>query len=1044
MARAVSSSLTTVKVTVIECDLLGREREVYAVVTVGSLEQQTRAKDKSSRPQWNDIFSFPTADKESVFKVRLFEKSGAIAGFFTKDKLLGETSSRKIGPSSFEEWFPVYATNSKNDPAIAKIHLMFQVGGGSIALELPGSNKMLGTPTRKDSVSQQDRSNSFVGEKRFNVKIVEAKGLAAKDAGGTSDPFCRLYYGGMEFKTKTVNKNLNPTWNAEFLCKWNDRERPDLLKFVLFDKDFIGSDYLGEAKVQLSALTPIDGFCDEWLPITSKSAGFKATGIINIQIQFPEDPAATAKKLKEKETAAAVSSGSGSGPGSKPLPPVPAMKVTTTVATGQQTSGGMFKKSALLGLGASDQPQLTRGVSEGSLTAQLNAGLMQTKVKVQTNVQFKIKQLQEENSQLREQLQGQAKVQQEAVPARLSPGPVLGDGDMDIQTLMKKLELLEVENEKYRRLAAGMGAKPKESEDLEQLYNDLLKRQGQICIEMDEVGMKDPKKMEALSKELDQIDSRIQNECKAVVDAKKREAEYTAHRDRMAEGKKDYEQLLTAITGDRIRESPMTIIIAMPEIAFKYAVPDIQKLAQMYPYCTLEELRAVYYSLSMELTKRNIPIDGQGGSKQVVNIREWFATLRNGINDRIKSPNARKNPRRDQEFALLAGRYAKEFENRGVTDTNTVTVTWKIVQEEGYNTLTDDQLKLLEQSNSQSEVAAPTVEIQLRMQKRGKCQRLIREAVRGGKFTIKPDDESPKYLGALINVCEGALCELSSNQLQAIINNGVVPVSQAHTDFVKVATVELRTREKIEKTSAERALSVPQATTPSPNQSPSSSPRPPPSPQPPIGPSPPPPPPAAPKSPLSPPQPPPPPRSPALAPTGARAPQAAAVAGPDTLANVLGAFLVDSDGLKRAHVEAVKLMSDNQLRFIKSCPMGSVDGVSQPLDHGLLQKAAEKELKKRATSSPPPSIASSSKPTTPISASKQSPSQPASPPLLPPSSPSPATRTPSPLSQQQQQPPSLPPPVSSESSDARRSRKGPPPPPPPPPQPDGPSDIQSL
>ncbi len=83
------------------------------------------------------------------------------------------------------------------------------------------------------------------------VTLAEARDLMAKDEGGTpglrpgvglaaarqpectrtraagtSDPFCELVFGAVNFKTEIMLKNLNPQWNAEF--QWP----PTLHRFV--------------------------------------------------------------------------------------------------------------------------------------------------------------------------------------------------------------------------------------------------------------------------------------------------------------------------------------------------------------------------------------------------------------------------------------------------------------------------------------------------------------------------------------------------------------------------------------------------------------------------------------------------------------------------------------------------------------------------------------------------------------------------------------------------------------------------------------------
>ena len=50
----------------------------------------------------------------------------------------------------------------------------------------------------------------------LQVTVVEARGLAAMDYGGTSDPYCVLQCGVVKSKTRTINRTLSPKWNETF------------------------------------------------------------------------------------------------------------------------------------------------------------------------------------------------------------------------------------------------------------------------------------------------------------------------------------------------------------------------------------------------------------------------------------------------------------------------------------------------------------------------------------------------------------------------------------------------------------------------------------------------------------------------------------------------------------------------------------------------------------------------------------------------------------------------------------------------------------
>lgn len=88
----------------------------------------------------------------------------------------------------------------------------------------------------------------------IQVNVVKASQLAIKDTWKmSSDPFCRLHLGNLKERTKTVPRDLNPTWNESFafsLAEDKDWLLRDLVVSV-WDEDFggVSSDFLGEVLI---------------------------------------------------------------------------------------------------------------------------------------------------------------------------------------------------------------------------------------------------------------------------------------------------------------------------------------------------------------------------------------------------------------------------------------------------------------------------------------------------------------------------------------------------------------------------------------------------------------------------------------------------------------------------------------------------------------------------------------------------------------------------------------------------------------------------
>ncbi|KAJ5594009.1 Phosphatidylserine decarboxylase-related protein [Penicillium hispanicum] len=87
----------------------------------------------------------------------------------------------------------------------------------------------------------------------LKVTVIRGRDLAAKDRGGTSDPYLVVTLGDARQSTPTIFKTLNPEWNVSF-------EMPlggvPLLECICWDHDRFGKDYLGEFDIALEDIFP--------------------------------------------------------------------------------------------------------------------------------------------------------------------------------------------------------------------------------------------------------------------------------------------------------------------------------------------------------------------------------------------------------------------------------------------------------------------------------------------------------------------------------------------------------------------------------------------------------------------------------------------------------------------------------------------------------------------------------------------------------------------------------------------------------------------
>ncbi|KAJ5623444.1 hypothetical protein N7490_012049 [Penicillium lividum] len=103
----------------------------------------------------------------------------------------------------------------------------------------------------------------------LKVTVIRGRNLAAKDRGGTSDPYLVVTLGDARQSTPTIFKSLNPEWNVSF-------EMPlggvPLLECICWDHDRFGKDYLGEFDIALEDIF-VDGQIKKeatWYTLKSK------------------------------------------------------------------------------------------------------------------------------------------------------------------------------------------------------------------------------------------------------------------------------------------------------------------------------------------------------------------------------------------------------------------------------------------------------------------------------------------------------------------------------------------------------------------------------------------------------------------------------------------------------------------------------------------------------------------------------------------------------------------------------------------------------
>ncbi|NXY41856.1 MCTP1 protein, partial [Ceuthmochares aereus] len=108
--------------------------------------------------------------------------------------------------------------------------------------------------TNPVGTSNADFPSGDPGMYQLDITLRKGQNLAARDRGGTSDPYVKFKLGGKEvFRSKTIHKNLNPVWEEKTCILIDNTREPLYIK--VFDYDFgLQDDFIGSAFLDLTSL----------------------------------------------------------------------------------------------------------------------------------------------------------------------------------------------------------------------------------------------------------------------------------------------------------------------------------------------------------------------------------------------------------------------------------------------------------------------------------------------------------------------------------------------------------------------------------------------------------------------------------------------------------------------------------------------------------------------------------------------------------------------------------------------------------------------
>ncbi|XP_048164933.1 extended synaptotagmin-3 isoform X4 [Corvus hawaiiensis] len=194
-----------------------------------------------------------------------------------------------------------------------KPHLEINWAGMSNLLDVPGINVMsdsliqdfiaarLVLPNR---ITVPLKKNMNIAHLRFpvpqgviRVHLLEAENLVQKDnflgaIRGKSDPYTLLRVGTVQYRSKTVSRDLNPIWNETFEFVVHEVPGQDL-EVDLYDEDPDKDDFMGSLLIGLADVMN-DRTVDEWFPLSKTTSGhlhlkLEWLSLVNDQEKLHED-----------------------------------------------------------------------------------------------------------------------------------------------------------------------------------------------------------------------------------------------------------------------------------------------------------------------------------------------------------------------------------------------------------------------------------------------------------------------------------------------------------------------------------------------------------------------------------------------------------------------------------------------------------------------------------------------------------------------------------------------------------------------------------
>lgn len=163
--------------------------------------------------------------------------------------------ARTIGDSPLARRADLQYTNTRgSNERLHKSQLSVDQGAGEVAYTIATTAQLefLQCDETKKRREIALRQHAFY---ELRIRLICGTNLVAMDKTGTSDPYVKFKLGSnrLLYKSKTVHRNLNPTWDETFVVAIEDPFQPIHMK--VFDYDWgLQDDFMGCGQLDLTTL----------------------------------------------------------------------------------------------------------------------------------------------------------------------------------------------------------------------------------------------------------------------------------------------------------------------------------------------------------------------------------------------------------------------------------------------------------------------------------------------------------------------------------------------------------------------------------------------------------------------------------------------------------------------------------------------------------------------------------------------------------------------------------------------------------------------